>query len=273
MVFSDTTQRKLLLEEINRKEKLAVLGTAFTIISHEIKHRLNFLKGFIQLLPQMLKKPAQLEDGIRRALSEADKLEVFTDNLLDMTISRKLHLVPVDVRKIIDGSLELMESQLKERNIVLLKEYSDKVPELDLDIEQMERAFMNFFNNAIQAMNSSKEAELMATTGLNNEYLSTEPKKHNLKVEVSASESWVKVMIIDTGRGISEHNLSHIFEPLFTTRKKGSGLGLAITRRIISDHNGTIEATSRVGEGTTFLITLPVKMKTAGRKLQALRLQ
>ncbi len=254
IVFSDITQRKLLLEEISRKEKLAMLGTAFTIISHEIKHRINFLRGFMQLLPQILSRPAQLEEGAIRALEEVDKLVVFTDNLLEVTVSRKPYLVPADIGKVIDSTLELMEGRLMKHEIDLIKDYKDYVPEIYLDIEQIERTLMNIFENAIQSMVALKDE---------NPKLSTDNRKPTLKVGVSLSGSLVKIEITDNGGGILENDISHVFDPFFTTRKTGNGLGLAISKRVIDDHSGKIEVMSPGGEGTTFLIYLPTGVQAS----------
>lgn len=139
----------------------------------------------------------------------------------------------------IDSTLDLIQSTQKQSNIQVVKRVDDYVPMIEGNPNQMSQVFMNLFSNATQAIKS---------TG-------------TISVDVSfqAEDSQVLIRIRDTGEGISEENLSRIFDPFFTTKDigQGTGLGLSISYGIIQSHGGEIAATSILGQGTEFVITLP----------------
>ena len=142
----------------------------------------------------------------------------------------------VNIHDGLDSTLTLVHHQLK-RGIQVVKEYGD-LPDVECYPNQLNQVFMNLLVNAEQAM----------------------PEKGTLTIRTSSDSDTAKVMISDTGVGISKENLARIFDPGFTTKGVGvgTGLGLSICYKIIQDHHGKIEVESEVGKGTTFTLTLPL---------------
>jgi len=121
-------------------------------------------------------------------------------------------------------------------NIKVKRNFAEKAI-ATVDGKQLERVFLNLTKNAVQAM----------------------PNGGKLTIATNETKDHIEIEFTDTGAGISEENMSKLFEPLFTTKAKGIGMGLAICKKIVEEHGGTIEVKSKVGQGTTFTIKLPKK--------------
>jgi len=122
-------------------------------------------------------------------------------------------------------------------NIEVINKLDDNLPEVEIDADQVRQVFVNIATNAIQAM----------------------PEGGKLTIDARKGDKFLEVAISDTGDGISEDVIGKIFDPLFTTRAKGIGFGLAVCKSIIERHKGAIEVESKVGEGATFAVKLPLK--------------
>jgi len=131
-----------------------------------------------------------------------------------------------------------LRPQAEERGIDLAVEFSDALPEVEADADQLTQAFINLVINALQA--ASKGGHVIVRT--------------------AARKNDVTIEFIDDGNGIAPENQERIFEPYFTTRVDGSGLGLWITQQIVHAHGGTLNVESETGKGATFLLTLPVRL-------------
>jgi signal transduction histidine kinase len=134
-------------------------------------------------------------------------------------------------------TLELLRPELENRGLTVKEKLARRLPLLPLDAGQMKQVLVNLIKNAMQAM--TRGGALTVQTG------------------VAGDCAWVSVG--DTGGGIPQDRINHIFEPFYTTKKKGTGLGLMIVQRIVRQHGGHIELESHVGEGTTFRIRLPFR--------------
>jgi signal transduction histidine kinase len=159
-------------------------------------------------------------------------------DLLDFTRIRPPSQVKVDLKSLVNESLSWSAAPEQVRIHVDLNGYT---PLVRTDPEQMSRVFSNIVSNAIQAM-SGKDGEL--------------------NIGATADDNFVSIIFRDTGCGIPPENLGKIFEPLFTTKPKGIGLGLAISKRLVEQNGGKIEVASQVGQGTTFIIKLPLEKRS-----------
>jgi two-component system nitrogen regulation sensor histidine kinase NtrY len=137
---------------------------------------------------------------------------------------------------VVDNVIQLYEAA--HREVRFMKDIPGDLPELLLDQEQMKRVFINLFKNAIEVMEQGGEIKVSA--------------------RVDASDSMVRVDVADTGPGISVEDVSRLFEPYFSRKKKGGGLGLAIVERIVADHNGSVHAEQNQPHGARFIIELPI---------------
>ncbi|MDH3974868.1 MAG: ATP-binding protein, partial [Deltaproteobacteria bacterium] len=232
------TEQKKMEEQVIQMEKLSTLGELLGEIAHQINNPLVGVVNYAQLALKQLGK----ENPVREELEIIEKAgltcKATIKKLLEFTRPSAFEWKVVDCNELIDDSLLLIEQQMGLSEIELIKNYTENLPPVKVDSTLMIQVFFNIINNAREAMN--KEGTLAIKTLLNENGL-------------------VKITFKDTGPGIEQENLPHIFSPFFTTKrdKGGTGLGLSVVSNIVVRHNGKIWASSKAGDGTTFSITLP----------------
>lgn len=232
--------------QLLQAEKMSSLGK----LSAGVAHQLNNPLGGITLYTKFLLEDYDLEqsakDDLNRILQEAERCRDTVKELLEFA-RQTCHLVkPHNLNEAISRTMFLLENQTLFQNIVIEKKLAENLPLVPVDIQQMNHVFMNIILNAAQAMDG----------------------RGHLRLSTCLSEDGKKVVIEigDTGPGMPDEVLHHIFEPFFTTKEegKGTGLGLSMVYGIIQDHGGIITAKSRVHEGTTFRIELPLEYSNHG---------
>ncbi|MFA5928634.1 MAG: ATP-binding protein [Candidatus Margulisiibacteriota bacterium] len=224
-------------EQAARSERLAALGTVTAGFAHEIKNPMVALKTFTDMLPKKFN-----DEGFRHKYMEIVPREVhrvnnLVEEMLMLSRNKKPLLNPVQMQEVINEVADLLKEDMQ-KNDVSFKFENKEMPVINGNKDQLKQVFLNLLKNAIEAM--PRGGDLAVSTKLL-------LKKKQLQLQVS-----------DSGVGISEERLLHVFEPFYTTRHEGTGLGLAITEKIISDHNGTITVSSKVNKGTTFTVVLPI---------------
>ena len=233
--------RRLNEQRLMRSEKLAAIGRLAAGIAHEINNPLTSVLTFSSLL--LRKAEDWQKERLEIIVKETTRCREIVKGLLDFARQSEPKKELTDVNRIVETALTLTKNQLakaREKAIVLEKELG-VLPSLHVDPNQILEVFVNIFINAVDAM----------------------PQKGTLKVTSRKieAEGAIEVRIADTGHGISPENLGKIFDPFFTTKEagKGTGLGLAVSHGIVERHNGTIDVESTVGQGTTFIIRLPLE--------------
>ena len=226
---------------LQETEKSAVVGRLASAIAHEIRNPLNYINLTLDHLrkkfaPEDAEKQATFEKLTAQLKTEVGRINQQVSDFLGYSRPIKLDLQPIDVREVIKDSRRIIEPQAEELNIKINLVERENVPQILGDADVLRSVFNNLLSNAMQAME---------TTG------------GNISMTISPDENFVKIEVADKGCGISEENLSKIFEPYFSTKETGTGLGLAIVQKIIEDHNGTIEVASKLNNGTTFTVKLP----------------
>ncbi|MBW2014706.1 MAG: PAS domain-containing sensor histidine kinase, partial [Deltaproteobacteria bacterium] len=170
-------------------------------------------------------------------IQEVDRLNRVVGQLHEfarpITVSKK----PINIRTFLKNSLKLIERQTSEANIKIQTRLDSEIDEILVDPDRINQVFLNLYLNAMESMKNG---------GSLNVWLLKNQEKDGIKIRVQ-----------DTGAGISEDDLTHIFDPYFTTKASGTGLGLAIAHNIIEAHDGEIKVDSRLGRGTTVTISLP----------------
>lgn len=242
--LEDITEKRKREAQLRRAESLASLTTLAAGVAHEIKNPLAAISIHIQLLQKMLKadKPvdkADMEHHLEVVNEEIDRLNKIVVDFLFAVRPMDVELRDGDPKEPVEEVAELLKSEAESKNIRLSLKIADNVPRIQMDKRYLKQALLNLAKNAIAAMEDG------GTLGLS----------------VSADTQDVYIAISDTGTGIPEDVLPKIFEPYFTTKDTGTGLGLTITFKIVKEHQGDISVVSKVGEGTTFTITLPVPQK------------
>ena len=245
--FHDLRERIRMRKELEKTriqvlqaEKMVSLGK----LAAGVAHQLNNPLGGIILFTKLIMEEYDLEDGARadltRILKDAQRCRDTVRELLEFTRQTRHLLQPHDINRAISRTLFLLESQALFQNIEIIKNLSESLPPARVDIQQINHVFMNIILNAAQAM-AGKGTLTLSTY-------------------VSPGGDRACIEITDTGPGIPDDVLPHIFEPFYTTKEegKGTGLGLSLVYGIVEDHGGRIKALSKPGEGATFIIEIPL---------------
>jgi len=238
IILRDLQEIKNLEKKVERSERLASLGRMAAGIAHEIRNPLSSIKGFAQYFRKKFDTGSEDENYALVMTNEVDRLNRFIQDLLSFAKPQEPKFRPVDVIKVMEHTLKLMESDFQEKNINITKNFDEQIPQISADSDMITQALLNIFINANEAM--EKDGELIIIVHDN----------HKESVHIS---------IEDNGKGIAKNDLRKIFDPFFTLKSGGSGLGLAIVYRIVENHHGEIEVKSEPGKGTIFKINLPFK--------------
>ena len=246
-VEQKTEDLRRALSNMVQMEKMASLGKLSASVAHELNNPLAGVLAYAKLLRKKISK----QDFSHENLKEIDaELGMIADetarcgnivaNLLLFSRQKVGEFRPQNLAPIIEQSIKLIAHHLSMNNVKCEVKLPDTPIEINCDPQQIEQALIALEINAIEAM----------------------PEGGSLKIELRKAESLsaVQIKVEDTGIGIDRDDLEHIFEPFFTTKKdgKGTGLGLAVVHGIVESHNGRIDVVSKMNEGTTFIITLPI---------------
>jgi signal transduction histidine kinase len=242
------SQREKELKEsqavLRRADRLSSLGLLTAGLAHEIRNPLVAIRTFTQLLPERY-EDAEFREGFQGlALKEVDRICGLISELLSFARPSKPNVAPENVNDVVDNVARILEAQTKERNVEIIRDFGENLPKVWIDREQMKQVFMNLILNAIQAMRDGGDITIST--------------RAVTRSEAQPSGEFVQVEINDTGVGIPEENLQHIFDPFFTSKDEGSGLGLAVSHQIVQEHGGFVTVQSTVGKGTSFFVHVPV---------------
>ncbi len=235
-VLKDLSQIKALEIKIQRKEKLAALGTLAAGIAHEVRNPLSSIKGYATFFASLFEKESENQKAALIMAQEVDRVDRVISELLEFARPAQLKLEETDIAQFIHNSLRIINHETEAAGINVITKLDEPLPVLKIDPDRFIQVLLNLYINAIHAMESGGD----------------------LTVTASARKNAMVFEICDTGTGISPEVQANIFNPYFTTKKKGTGLGLAIVYKIIENHNGTIHFESIDGKGTIFKICLPI---------------
>jgi two-component system sensor histidine kinase HydH len=221
---------------VARSRRLASVGRLAAGVAHEIRNPLSSIKGFATYFKE---KYHNFSEGAQTAeimIQEVDRLNRVVSQLLEFAKPVKVSAKPVNVRKLLEDSLRLIEKQIQGKNIKIEKTFSPEVEDAFIDSDKINQVLLNLYLNAIDAMEKGGT-------------ITVDLKPHEWK-------KGIEIIIKDTGSGISEKDLPNIFDPYFTTKPEGTGIGLAIVHNIIEAHNAEIKVESLPGKGSTFTILI-----------------
>ena len=246
-------ERLRLEEKLNQSERLAHLGTMVATVSHEIKSPLGIVRSTAELLEKRIKKVAPGNEQLARIIvDETTRLNNIVMEFLDFARPQEPKPARVDVNDVVRQALRFIEPNAREQNVEVRAELDENLPSIDLDQEMFYRALLNILVNGLQAMDGEGVLQVTTTDGKVDG-----PTMVDDGSPAGPMTGAVKIMIRDTGKGMSAEKAEQIFEPFFSDKNRGTGLGLAITRNIIEQHHGMISVESKEGEGTVFTIVLP----------------
>lgn len=225
-------------EQLRRSEKLASLGTLSAGVAHEINNPLTGILLYASILNSDKRLDKSLLPDVERIISETQRCAGIVKDLLEFSRESLPEKENIALDAILDEVATFFHEQPDFSNIVIKKSYAADLPQISVDPGQIRQVFMNLIINAGHAMPHGGDLEIST-------YL-------------SANGKYICAGIKDNGVGIPEENLARIFDPFFTTKSEGTGLGLSISYGIIENNGGKIEVQSRAGEGTAFIVMLPV---------------
>ena len=252
----DITELKRLEARIRQSERLAALGTLAAGMAHEIRNPLSAIKTFVQLLPRKIDKPGFLEKFNRTVPRETDRINLLVEELLELSRMPKYNFAATDIKVLLQQAIDLVQADLQQRQIECSLIIEDPLPRVLADANQLVKAFHNLVRNAVQAMATG--GRLIIESFLDENHQGSEQDNINARRRLS-------IIFQDSGQGIPPEVLKQIFNPFFTTKDSGTGLGLPITHKVITEHGGQIEAESKEGQGTRFIISLPLQDNPASQ--------
>lgn len=247
LVLENVSSRVKFEETLQQSEKLSSIGLLAAGVAHEVNTPLTGVSSYTQMLLGMVPETDPKHALLQKMQRQTDRATNIVSNLLNFSrIGTLAESAELEIDRLLDDTLQLLEPQLRKSNVEIVKQYAVADEKIFGNGGKLQQVFTNLLLNARDAM-----------FGGGTITLSTE----------LSDDGDIQVEVKDTGVGIAPENLSRIFDPFFTTKGvgNGTGLGLAVTYGIVQEHGGTIEAASENGSGTTFRITLPVASKVRQR--------
>jgi nitrogen-specific signal transduction histidine kinase len=237
-------ERRRIEQILFDSEKLAATGRLAASIAHEINNPLEAIKNALYLLTHKIAADDPNAKFLEIATKETDRVARILRQMLGFYRAPKME--PTNINNLIEESEALVEKHLRQNRIRLENDLDPALPLVIASADQLKQVLLNLMLNGQQAMPTG--GTIFVSTRVS----------HGADPEFLMSES-VHVQIRDTGNGIAEEHLPHIFEPFFSTKdEKGTGLGLWVSQGIVQAHGGSIKLRSRQGRGTTFSVALPI---------------
>ena len=249
VVVEDVTTRISLEEQLQQREKLSSIGLLAAGVAHEVNTPLTGVSSYTQMLLGMLNDNDPKRALLQKVRTQAERASDIVNNLLNFSRTGSAEqFAAVNVARVMDDTLQLLEPQLRRNQIEIVRSYADDAPEVYGNAGKLQQVFTNLLLNARDAIPDGGRIVVATST---------------------ADDGSLIAEISDTGIGIAPENVAKIYDPFYTTKGvgQGTGLGLAVTYGIVQEHTGRISVDSTPGHGTTFRITLPAARARA--RLQA----
>lgn len=238
VVLRDITEKKRMQQLTSQQSKMRELGEMAAILAHEIRNPLGGIRGYASLLARDLAEAPYLQEMARAIIEGAQSLESLVTSVLQYAKPIQIQPSTVDVGRFLKTVVKFIKADpAYPPHVTWISHIPDAPLLAPLDSEAMKAALLNLIFNAFQAM----------------------PEEGRLTLSLLKMDSCYQIALSDTGIGMSEEQLSHLFSPYFTTKEKGNGIGLVEAKKIIEAHLGNIAVRSAEGKGTTFTLTLPLK--------------
>lgn len=239
-------QNAKLYQQGLQAERLAAIGETTAALSHSIKNILQALRGGADVVEMGIKgnNVPQLTKGWRVVDRNLEKIYNLTMNLLAYSKDREPRLELINPKKLLDECVELLATAANDKGVMVVADVDKDHPAVPLDPDGMHQVIMNLLSNALDAVT---------------------PQEGLIRIvcHYQAEQRQTVIEVIDNGSGIPEPMMKHMFELFHSTKgNRGTGIGLAVARKIVEEHEGSISVQSRVGEGTTFTLRLPVEHET-----------
>jgi signal transduction histidine kinase len=227
--------------QMSRAEHMATLGEMATGLAHEIRNPLAGIAGVIEIIGRDLPPTSPARSVVKDVRQEITRINRIVTDLLQTARPHPPKVRKSDLNTTVEHAVMLGRQQALSKSIEITLRKDSSLPEVEHDSDQIHQVLLNLLLNSLQAIDANGK---IAVT-----------------VELQGKNAVIEVA--DNGRGIAPDHLPNIFRPFYTTKGDGTGLGLSLARRIVEDHQGRIEVTSTVGQGTTFAVVLPLQRAEA----------
>ena len=245
IIMDDITERVDLESQLSQADKLTSIGLLAAGVAHEVNTPLAVISSYTQMLAKQLQGDPQKSGLLEKITRQTFRASEIVNNLLNFSRTSGTEFADVDINKVINDTLALLEHQFKTAKIQVQAELTPKIAAVQGNSGRLQQVFLNLFLNAKDAMPGGGKLSIATTNG-----------------EV------VTVRVSDTGSGIAPEHIHRIYDPFFTTKtapkegqNRGTGLGLSVTYGIIQEHAGKIRVESSPGAGTTFALDFPLSRK------------
>lgn len=233
-IARDIAERKRTEEILRRSEKLSVVGQLAAGVAHEVRNPLTTLRGFVQLL----QKDARLDKSyLNIMLSELDRINLIVSEFLVFAKPQADRYQDANLYTIMNDTVVLLDSEANIHNVQMVTRLDPGIPPLRCESNQLKQVLVNVMKNGMEAMPDGGELTLEL---------------------IRESEQMILIRISDQGVGIPEEDLARLGEPFFTRKAEGNGLGLMISQQIIQHHNGNMQYSSKLNEGTCVEMRIPL---------------
>jgi len=239
---TDITRRRAMERATRQAERLAALGRLSAGIAHEVNNPIGIILSRIEIMlldAQAQPLPGKMTEDLRVLHRHAQRVAGIAQGLLSFARESSGARRPVDLNDLIEETLQLVEKDVATAGITIRRAFVNGLPPMLGEGSALQQVVLNLVTNARDALGGDGGEITLETT------------------LVPDRPGAARLIVRDTGPGISPDVLPKIFDPFFTTKPEGTGLGLSISYGIVRDHNGTIEVESRPGQGTTFILTFP----------------
>jgi PAS domain S-box-containing protein len=235
-------QLEIAQDQLIQAEKMASMGILAAGIAHEINNPLNYIYNGTAAIENFIRdkyaeEAAGLDPLFEAVNTGVDRVTGIVKSMNRYSRNENLALTYCSIQKVMDQCLLIISNKYK-KNIIIVKNYLPENPSVLAHEDQLRQVFLNILDNAFQAIE----------------------KEGTITIDLALNHMQLNITITDSGKGISEENLKHVFDPFFTTRNpgEGTGLGLALAKKIMEDHQGTITCVSTLEKGTTFTLGFPI---------------
>jgi two-component system, NtrC family, sensor kinase len=238
LILEDVTVRMRLEEQLQHSEKMASIGLLAAGVAHEVNTPLTGISSYTQMLREQVKPEDLRYPLLEKIERQAFRAAKIINNLLNFSRSGSAELERLDVNRVLQDVLSLLEHQLEKNRVKVVREFAEALPAVRGNENRLQQVFFNLILNARDAMPSGGWLTLATR---------------------SDDDDTVIIEVRDTGVGIRREDVKRIYDPFFTTKGmgRGTGLGLSVSYGIIQEHGGAIFVDSTPGKGTTFQVALP----------------
>ena len=243
VVWQNRTEERRLENSLMQAGKMAAIGQLAAGVAHEINNPLTAINANAQMLQMVIPPDHEDYESVELIARAGERAAQVVRGLLDFARQSSYTFETADVNASVRQALDLVSYQLTAKNIEIVTDLVQDLPEIEASLEHLQSVWINLLINARDALQESTGPPVVA-----------------ISTGYDPTSEHILVVVRDNGRGMSPAESGHIFEPFYTTKApgEGTGLGLATSHRIIEQHSGQIEFTSTPGEGTIFIVHIPI---------------